>query len=200
MLNNEHSDGQPLPEDICKEQAERNALNAREHEAWARTRAAARRDAITEANEALAGYMAEALDRARLWALFHVDRAEARSLPKGEAAFMRVAGILNQLHTVIEARSIRPRLIWVARAAYDAAFSITECETGGRYPEAALHQLVEAEDSPIRALCWTMAFIADQHWQLAANLMTPIEARLAAANDLIDAPLPPPLLTELETP
>jgi hypothetical protein len=181
--------------EIAAEIAERKAQDSAEiTAAWAPVLARRNRDPKENAADAMAGYMVEALNRIRAWCCWHSARASAekRSLPNGETAFMRVADVVEALEEVTEARGIRPNLMWVAGAAFDAALEITHEERRGRYPDAHRHQIEEVSSSPIRALLWTIAFIADRHWQMSEGFLTVLEAQLAAADDALDAPFPPP--------
>ena len=150
------------------------------------------RDPKENSDEAMAGYMAEVLRRSRAWAWFHADRAARRGLHDGELALLCLAKAMDSLERIVEMGGIRPSIIWAGRTAYGAALRIAEGGNAGAYPEAQRHQLMEIEESPVRTLLLsTLPAIADRHWQLSESQMSPCQAQLAAANDLIDAPFPP---------
>ena len=178
--------------EIMAEIAERNEA---ENAAIAAAVAARRQAATPDA--AFSFYAAECLSRARAWAYVHAERAAARDLPEGDYAWVCAAEIFSRLQDAAEARGLSPSLTWAARKAYDAAFAVTEWEKGGgRYTNANLHQRIECEESPIRTICGTLICLADRRWQASEGFLTPAQAHLAAAADIIAAPPAPPVFED----
>lgn len=156
-------------------------------------------DPVARANAALARYATDALLRAKGWAWDHVDSAEARSLPGYAAAFVRIVDAIEALQGAIERRGLASNIAWCARIILSEATSraVAEYEEGF-YPGAAIDHLFEVERSPIRELLSVVAEIADLHSEMVAGSRTPVEAQLAGAEALLDAPFPPSH-PELET-
>ena len=169
--------------------AEIAALNEREDKAIAAAVAARRQSENTE--KAMARYMADALDCARLFALDHAQRAERRRLPASEAAFTSAAWIFDLLAETARRSGIRPSILWCAMRAFRAAWAASELERGGRYPDAWLHQSLECSTSEIHDLLWAVSNIEDFHLMMTEGSLAPHEAHIAAAEALMFLPSTP---------